>query len=70
METFRQSVGNCFSCHDTRSYTVKYKMQDRDQEIEFPAMILNLSHALRRWSILNQQDLLQARHKVPPVPGK
>ncbi len=60
METFRQSVGNCFSCHDTRNYKIKYTVEKKEEEVAFPAKDLNLSHALRRSYILNEQ-LLRAK---------
>ena len=66
METFRQSVGNCFSCHDTRNYKDMYG----HQVIDFPAMDLNLSHALRRSYVLNRQSLKRLGQKGPGAPSR
>jgi hypothetical protein len=49
METFRQSVGNCFSCHNT----LEYKYND----IFLPPLDLNLSHVLRNVFVRNAQHL-------------
>jgi len=59
METFRQSVGNCFSCHDTRHYV--------DGDVEFQPKNLNLSHVLRRSYLANTLYLLELQQnlKVP-----
>jgi hypothetical protein len=63
METFRQAVGNCFSCHNT----TRFKYED----VSLPALNLNLSHALRQTYVLNKQfHLKQMRLKTPKAPRK
>jgi hypothetical protein len=48
METFQQSVGNCFSCHNTRGFT--------EEEATLGPKIVNLSHALRGAFVLDYQQ--------------
>jgi hypothetical protein len=63
METFRQSVGNCFSCHDTHGY--------EDAGTKFPPIDLNLSHALRQTFLMNQRlQQTPSPTKVPKAPTK
>jgi hypothetical protein len=63
METFRQSVGNCFSCHNTKPFAYN--------DVSLPALNLNLSHTLIQSYVTNKQLLKRkGQPRVPRAPTK